>query len=71
MRPDRLPVIRTVIDAGPEDRIFDGLLIVGPLVILLLAVLGRSTLTMGIGAVYVAAFVVYVLYLGLRTNDPR
>lgn len=68
MRPDRWPVIGKVIEAGPDDRIFDGLLVVGPLIILLLAALGRSPLTMGIGATYIAAFVLYVLYRGVRTS---
>ena len=54
-------VLRAVIEAGPNDRVFDAMLLCGPLVLLLVAAVGRSTLTVGAAVLYLAAFVVYVL----------
>jgi hypothetical protein len=64
--PSDLPVVSAVFEAGADDRIFDSLLFFGPLVIGLVVVLGRSILTEVIAAAYIAVFVAYVLYRGLR-----
>lgn len=56
-----LPVVELVFESGAKDRVFDGLLLVGPLVIVTIAVLGRSAITAGIAAAYLGAFVVHVL----------
>lgn len=61
MNPRDLPVLSSIIEAGAQDSVFDGLLVVGPLVIAVVAVLGRSLLTEGIAALYVVVFVGYVL----------
>ena len=65
MRPSDFPVVAQVLESGAEDRVFDGLLLVGPLVILFIAVAGRSALTVGVAAVYLLAFVGHVLTNGL------
>lgn len=56
-----LPVIELVFESGAKDRVFDGLLLVGPLVIVAIAVFGRSVVTAGIAVAYLAAFVLHVL----------
>ncbi|MFB6137829.1 MAG: hypothetical protein ABEJ42_05735 [Halobacteriaceae archaeon] len=46
---------------GPEDPAYDALLVAGPVVLALVALLGRSTVTTGLVGAYVLAFVVAVL----------
>lgn len=64
MRPREIPGVASVIEAGAEDRVFDALLLVGPLVIVLVALLHRSILTEIVAGGYIAVFVLYTLYQG-------
>ncbi|MGQ3413303.1 hypothetical protein ACT4ML_13690 [Natrinema sp. LN54] len=66
MRINELPIVGELLESGAEDRIFDSLLLVGPLLILVIALVGRSVLTTGLAAAYVVFFVAYVLYRGIR-----
>ncbi|WP_323676276.1 hypothetical protein [Halorubellus sp. PRR65] len=66
MRPSKLPVIESVFEAGADDRVFDSLLLLGPLVIVLVVVLGRSVVTEVLALGYIAVFVTYALYRGLQ-----
>jgi hypothetical protein len=66
---DDLPVVGAVVDAGPDDPVFDALLLAGlPIVVLILAV-GRSVVTEAIAAAYLAVLVAYVGYRWLRGRD--
>lgn len=62
MRLVDLPVVSSVVEAGPDDRVYDALLLSGPLVILLVVLLGSTVATRAVAGAYVAAFVAYVLY---------
>ena len=66
MMPRDLPVVSAVIEAGADDRIFDSLLLIGPLVIGLIVILGRSLVTEAVAIVYIATFVGYTLYRAIR-----
>ncbi|WP_222918637.1 hypothetical protein [Natrinema sp. SYSU A 869] len=66
MRPSELPLVGQVFESGAEDRVFDSLLLVGPVIILLIVAVGRSLLTTSIAVGYVLFFVAYVLYRGVR-----
>ncbi len=57
-----IPFVHQIRDWGPDDRIFDTLLLVGPLVIAVFVLVGRTSVTMGLAATYLVAFVTYVLY---------
>lgn len=59
-------LIRRVFRAGPDGWGYDALLVAGPLVVLLVAILGRSPVTTSLSMIYVALFVGAVLYNGLR-----
>ena len=61
-----LPVVSYVFEAGADDRIFDSLLLIGPLVIGLIVLLGRSFVTEAVAVVYIAVFVGYTLYRAIR-----
>ena len=69
MNPEELPVIGAVFRFGAQDRVLDSILILGPLIVVFFAVLGRSILTETVVALYVLSFVVYVPYLAV-TRDP-
>jgi len=64
-----LPVVSALADAGPDDRVFDALLLAGPSVVLLVAVAGRSLVTEAVAGVYLAALIGHVCYLWLRGRD--
>ncbi|MDS0474960.1 hypothetical protein [Natrinema sp. 1APR25-10V2] len=61
-----VPIVGDLLEAGAEDRVFDSLLLVGPLLIAVIAVVGRSPLTTAIASAYLLFFVSYVLYRGVR-----
>jgi len=67
MTPRDLPVVSVVFDAGADDRVFDSLLLVGPLIIALIVALGRSLVTEVVAIAYIAMFVGYTLYQWVRT----
>lgn len=62
MKLSELPVLKQVFNSGAQDRVFDGLLLLGPPVVLLVAVAGRSIVTVGIASGYILSFVLYVLF---------
>jgi hypothetical protein len=66
MKPTEFPIVAQVIESGAQDRVFDALLLVGPLVILLIAAVGRSALSIAVAVVYLLAFVGHVLTNGLK-----
>lgn len=66
MRPTDLPVVSHVFESGADDRVFDSLLLVGPLVIAVVALFGRSLLTELLAGAYIGTFVAYVLYRGVQ-----
>ncbi|GGC70802.1 hypothetical protein GCM10007209_35890 [Haloferax sulfurifontis] len=57
-----LPVVSYVFEAGADNRVFDSLLLLGPLVIGLVVILGRSLVTEVLAVVYITVFVTYTLY---------
>ncbi|MFB6202155.1 MAG: hypothetical protein ABEI98_09115 [Halorhabdus sp.] len=70
MNVSDVPVVGTVLDSGADDRVFDSLLLAGPLVIVTIGVLGRSILTELLAVGYVTLFVGYVCYRGIdRRQD--
>jgi hypothetical protein len=66
VKPSDLPVVSTVFDSGADDRVFDTLLLIGPLVILLVAAAGRTVVTELLVTAYLAVFIGHTLYLGTK-----
>ncbi|ACV11394.1 conserved hypothetical protein [Halorhabdus utahensis DSM 12940] len=70
MKLSALPFVSAVLESGADDRIYDGLLLTGPVVILLIPVLETTRFLSGVAKAlaiaYVTAFVAYVLYRGVR-----
>jgi len=63
-----VPVISAVFEAGADNRVFDLLLLLGPLVIGLVVVLGRSLVTRVLAVAYISVFVAYALYQGIQNR---
>lgn len=61
-----LPIVGWVRRAGADDPMFDLLLVLGPILVLVLTVLGRSMLSVSIGVLYLLAFVGVILYKWTR-----
>jgi len=66
MKLRNVSIVSYVFEAGADDRIFDSLLLVGPLVIGLIVVLERSLVTEVLAVAYLAVFVTYALYQGIQ-----
>ncbi|AGN01028.1 hypothetical protein L593_05395 [Salinarchaeum sp. Harcht-Bsk1] len=64
MNLDDLPVVSQVFESGADDRVFDSLLLLGPVVIVLIVLLGRSLLTAVLAVFYLGVFCGYVVYRG-------
>ena len=62
MNPRRFPIVGTVFDAGPNDSMFDLLLVAGPILILTIAFVGRSLPTTLLALGYVLAVLGRVLW---------
>ena len=69
MRVSDIPVLAHVSESGPDDRVFDSLLLVGPLIIALITALGRTFLTHTIAILYITLLVIYILYQGLQASS--
>lgn len=66
MKVRDIPVITYVFEAGADDRVFDSLLLVGPLIIGVIIVLERSLFTEALAVAYIAVFVAYTLHRGIQ-----
>ena len=64
MRPPIRSLVSLLDEAGPGDRVFNVLLLLGPAVIVLLAILGRTAFTVALVGMYLFAFLGYVTYKG-------
>jgi hypothetical protein len=61
-----LPVVRHVVETGADDRVYDTAMVVGVLLLAVVAVLGRTTVTEALVVAYLVAFTGYIVYNGLR-----
>lgn len=57
MSPSEWPLLKAVLAAGTDDSVLQALLLVGPLVIALIALWGRSPITTALAGGYLAVLV--------------
>lgn len=62
LQPEEIPIIGALLQFGERDRGYNVLILCGPLVITLLALLGRSIVTKLLAGGYVTAFVLYTVW---------
>lgn len=65
MNPERIPVIGPLIASGTGNRVFDTFMLLGPVIIVLAALLGRNPVTTALAGAYIGGFVGYVGYRGM------
>lgn len=63
------PFFQFAIRFGVEDRVLATFMLAGPLVILALALVGRTAVTIAVAAAYVGLFVLYIAYKGAVTDN--
>jgi hypothetical protein len=63
--PEEIPIIGSLYRSG-RDRGYDTLILCGPLLIAVIALLGRSPLTTVLAAGYVSVFALYTLWKSIR-----
>jgi len=63
-----VPPVRWILESGPDGRVFDALLLAGPVLVVLIVVLGRSVFSFGIAVLYIVTFVMHVLQRFARTS---
>ncbi|MFB6088075.1 MAG: hypothetical protein ABEJ85_06095 [Haloarculaceae archaeon] len=62
MNPENVPLLETILTTGPENHLFDALLLAGPLVIAVVVLFGRTALTLAMAVGYLLAFVGGIAY---------
>jgi hypothetical protein len=62
LKPEDLPLVGALYQFAGRDRGYNALILCGPLLIAVLALLGRSPVTVALAAGYVSAFVLYTLW---------
>lgn len=65
MNPNDLLPVSWLSRASPGDPVFDALMIIGPILLVIVAVFGRTVVTTVMVGLYVASFLVYTLYNGI------
>lgn len=70
MKPENLPYVGAVFRFGARDRVLDSILLFGPVVLLAIVVLGRTSITTILVGFYILMFTGYVIYNGVR-RQPR
>ncbi|AHZ22765.1 hypothetical protein E6P09_03425 [Haloferax mediterranei ATCC 33500] len=69
MNPSNVPIISHILESGAEDRVFDSLLLIGPLLIVIITVFHRSLVTELLATAYIVVFVTYILYQGCHSQS--
>lgn len=65
MRLEQISVIGPLLAAGADDRIFDTLLVLGPVIIVAITLLGRNSASVALAVAYTTGFIAYILYKGV------
>lgn len=65
--PTVFPFIQSLLWNSDRDRGYELLILCGPLVIVSIALLGRSLLTTALTTAYILAFVLYLLWIGFES----
>lgn len=68
MNPENLPFVGELLRAGTDDVLFDAWLLLGPVVLVCIALAGRTRLTTALAGSYVVFLLLYVLYTAARTE---
>jgi len=71
MQLEDIPVVGPLLAAGADDRVFDALLVLGPVIIIAINLLGRNLAAIILAVAYTGGFSVYIGYKGIRRTPER
>lgn len=69
MNPEELPILGAVFRSGAQDYVFDVLILLGPLLIVGISIIGRTTFTTVLAGLYIGIFILYVVYKGSQRRE--
>lgn len=67
MNLEKIPFIGSIVNSRADYRVYDLFIVIGPLIIILAGVLGRTIFTSALAAGYILAFIMYILYKGISS----
>lgn len=68
MNPASIPVVGRVFEMGASDPVFDSLLLGGPVVVLLIALLGRTPIVQALAIGYIVSFLAKIAHNFIRSS---
>lgn len=71
MRIEAIPFVGSLLAAGADDHVFDALLVAGPIIIIIIAFLGRTPISAALAITYTGGFIGYIGYKGGRKISER
>ena len=66
-----LPIVGDIFAAGSTDPVFDLLMVAGPLLVLVIRVVGRGLVTQALVGLYLLTFLAYVVAKHVREGRKR
>ncbi|MFT4891973.1 MAG: hypothetical protein ACI9YT_002912 [Halobacteriales archaeon] len=66
-----LPIVGEIFAAGSTDPIYDLLMVAGPLLLLVIRVVGREFVTQALVGLYLLSFLAYVVVRHVREGRKR
>lgn len=58
-------LVSTITQSGVEDHVLAGFMLTGPVIVIVLTLVGRSLVTTVVAGTYVCLFILYIAYKGL------
>lgn len=71
MHLEKIPFVGPLLAAGADDTVFDILLFLGPLVIVAITILDRTSLTVLLAVAYTSVFGGYIAYKSVVTTESK
>lgn len=66
MQLEQIPLVGSLLAAGADDDVFDALLVLGPVIVIVITLLGRSPVSIALAVAYTGGFSVYIGYKGVH-----
>lgn len=71
MKPRDVPLVDQIVESGADDHVYDTFMLMGPLVLVIVAVVGRTLLTEVVVGAHLLAFTTYVVYNAITTGGAE
>lgn len=67
MTPEDIPVLGTLFEVGAKSRLYDAMMLLGPILIVLIAIVGRTEVTTVSAGIFVITLPLYILFQSVYT----